>query len=64
MAIKINTSFKETDEDMKIYLEIQSHSDKSSFIKDAVKFYIKYRHMETMIAQEYAKSNKNRDDTV
>jgi hypothetical protein len=34
LAKKILVSFKETPEDLKLYKEIQSHSDKSAFIKD------------------------------
>lgn len=48
-ANRINTSFKNTDEDMKLLAEVNSYSDKSAFIKDALRFYIKYRHLETIL---------------
>lgn len=40
MAKRINISFKENERDTKILLEINSHSDKSAFIKDAIQFYL------------------------
>ncbi|WP_196760164.1 hypothetical protein [Clostridium sporogenes] len=56
MALKINTSFKENDEEMKLYLQVISNSDKSAFIKEALKFYIKYRHMLPTLEQKSIKN--------
>lgn len=36
----MNISFKENERDTKILLEIDSHSDKSAFVKDAIQFYL------------------------
>lgn len=46
MSRKINTSFKGNDEEMKLYSEVIAHSSQSGFIKDALKFYLKYRRYE------------------
>lgn len=51
MSKKINTSFKENDEDMKLYLTVMGANDRSAFIKDALKFYLKYRHLELYLEQ-------------
>lgn len=59
MSLKINTSFKENDEEMRLYLTVTSSSDKSSFIKEALKFYIKYRHFLPMLEQKYAEMEQN-----
>lgn len=40
MAKRIPVSFKENERDTKLLLEINTHSDKSAFIKDAVQFYM------------------------
>lgn len=42
MAKVIPVSFKENDEDMKLYVQLMKKSDKSCFIKDAVRFYMEY----------------------
>lgn len=40
MAKRLPISFKENERDTKLLLEINSHSDKSAYVKDAVEFYI------------------------
>lgn len=40
MAKKLNISFKDNEMDMKLYIEIIKHTDKSAFVKEAIQFYI------------------------
>ncbi|MCY6355358.1 hypothetical protein [Clostridium sp. ZS2-4] len=58
MALKINTSFKETEEEIKLYTETISHSDKSGYIKDALKFYAKYKHLGAIFEEMCVKVSK------
>ncbi|MDP4143165.1 MAG: hypothetical protein Q8936_01605 [Bacillota bacterium] len=44
MSKTIPLSFKETDEDIKLLLEIKGQGNRSCFIKDAVRFFLKYRY--------------------
>lgn len=39
---RITVSFKNTTKDIKLFTEINSQEEKSEFIKDAVRYYIKY----------------------
>lgn len=39
---RIPVSFKNTDKDMKIYLEVKAKEEQSEFVKEALRYYIKY----------------------
>jgi len=39
---KVNVSFKENIEEIKIYTEVLRHTDKSAFIKEALQHYISF----------------------
>lgn len=40
---KVNVSFKENVEELILYNEVQKHTDKSAFMKEALKFYLDCR---------------------
>ena len=42
MSKKINISFKNTNEDMDLYMKLMSQREKSNFIKTAIEFYFKH----------------------
>lgn len=41
MAKRIPLSFKENDRDMRLYMEVLLHGDKSNFIKDCIEYWVK-----------------------
>jgi hypothetical protein len=41
---KVNVSFKENIEELKLYDEVIKQRDKSAFVKDAIESYIKKRN--------------------
>lgn len=45
MSRKMHISFKENDNDLKLYLLAQSYKDKSAYVKTALEFYEKYKHL-------------------
>ena len=47
---KQDISFKKTSRDMKLYLALMSHEEKSDYAKDAMEFYEKYKKYEAEIA--------------
>lgn len=47
---KQDISFKKTSRDMKLYLTLMSHEEKSDYAKDAIEFYEKYKDYEAEIA--------------
>jgi len=49
MATCINTTFKNNDEEMQIYLECINHTSRVGFIKDCIKFFMKYGHLEKQL---------------
>lgn len=51
LSKKIPVSFKENDEDMKLFLEIKNQSDQSAYVKEALKFYLKYRYLAPYLDQ-------------
>ena len=46
MAQCINVTFKNNEEELKMYLEAVSHSSRVNWIKDGIKFYMNYGHLE------------------
>ena len=46
MSTYINVSFKNTDEEMQMYMEAINHSSRVGYIKDCIKFYMTYGHLE------------------
>jgi hypothetical protein len=46
MAQCINVTFKNNEEEVKLYLEAVSHSSRVNWIKDCMKFYMEYDHFE------------------
>ncbi|MBX4266516.1 hypothetical protein [Clostridium estertheticum] len=58
MAQCINVSFKNNDEEMKMYMEAVSHSGRVNWIKDCIKFYMNYGHMEKQLKELLGKENK------
>lgn len=61
MSKKIPLSFKETEDDMKLYLKVVESNNKSAFIKTALQFYLKYRYLEPYLQQL---EEKNRIETI
>lgn len=55
---KQDISFKKTTRDMKLYLTLMGHEEKSEYAKDAIEFYEKYRKHEAEIAL-YVKKLEN-----
>ena len=51
MAQSINVTFKNDDKEMKLYMEAVSHSGRVCWIKDCIKFYINYGHMEKKLKE-------------
>jgi len=49
MATAINVTFKNNEQEMKLYLEAISHSGRVCWIKDCIEFYMKYNHLEKEI---------------
>lgn len=47
---KVDVSFKKTSRDMKLYLTLINHEEKSDYAKDALEFYEKYSEYEAEIA--------------
>lgn len=47
---KQDISFKKTTRDMKLYLALMSHEEKSDYAKDAIEFYERYKNYEAEIA--------------
>ena len=41
---KINVSFKERYDELKMYDEVLKHSDKSAFMKEALEYYLKQKN--------------------
>jgi len=58
MAVCINVSFKNNDEEMRLYAEAVSHSSRVNWIKDCISFYMKYGHLEKKIKQLLETENK------
>ena len=54
---KLNLSFKNNDKDMKLYMSLPSKGEISEYIKDALRFYQRYRHLEYEIEGLYLKHN-------
>lgn len=61
----IPVSFKNTTNDMKLYTKIVSKEDRSNFIKNALRFYLKYSKYENKLIelsiQEELHKNKPTD---
>lgn len=55
---KQDISFKRTTRDMKLYLTLMDHEEKSEYAKDAIEFYEKYKYYEAEIAL-YVKKLEN-----
>lgn len=55
---KQDISFKRTTRDMKLYLTLMEHEEKSEYAKDAIEFYEKYKDYEAEIAL-YVKKLEN-----
>jgi len=59
---RIPVSFKNTTSDIKLYTSIVNLEDRSAFIKNALRFYLKYYTYEykliDLIKQEEARKNK------
>jgi len=51
MAMCINLTFKSNDEELKLYLEAVGHSSKGNWIKDCIKFYMAYGHLEKQLKE-------------
>lgn len=56
---KISLSFKENDRDMKLYADVMSQSSKSEFIKNAISFYLQYKHLGPILDQISVKIEQN-----
>lgn len=59
MSQSINVSFKNNDTEQKQYLEAQSHSSPVNWIKDCIKFYMEYGHLEKELKQTLKKTISN-----
>ena len=46
MAAVINLTFKSNDEEMQMYMEAINHTSRNGWIKDCIKFYMTYGHLE------------------
>lgn len=46
MALGINVTFKNNDEEIKMYMEAISHTGRVNWIKDCIKFFMNYGHLE------------------
>jgi len=57
MAQAINVTFKNNDEEIKMYMEAVSHTGRVNWIKDCIKFYMKYGHMEKKLKQLFEEEN-------
>jgi len=57
MAQYINISFKNNDVEMKMYLEAITHSSRVNWIKDCIKFYMNYGHMEKKLKEMLENEN-------
>ena len=51
MAQCINLTFKNNEEEILLYVEAVSHSSRGNWIKDCMKFYLKYGHLEKKLKQ-------------
>jgi len=51
MATCINLTFKNNDDEIQMYMECISHSSRGNYIKDAIKFYMNYGHLEKELKQ-------------
>lgn len=51
MAQAINVTFKNNDEEIKMYMEAISHTGRVNWIKDCIKFYMNYGHLEKELKQ-------------
>ena len=51
MATGINVTFKNNDEEMKMYIECINHTSRVGFIKDCIKFYMTYGHLERQLKE-------------
>lgn len=54
MAKRLPISFKENERDTKLLIEINYHSDKSAYVKDAVEFYIIHTQKTVPIQRTHA----------
>lgn len=59
MSVSINVTFKNSDIEQKIYIEAQSHSSPVNWIKDCIKFYMQYGHLEKELKQTLIKTISN-----
>lgn len=55
---KVNLSFKNNDKDIKMYASLPEKGEKSEYIKDAIRFYQRYKHLEYEIEGLYLKHNE------
>jgi len=51
MATCINVTFKFNDEEMKMYMEAISHTGRVGWIKDCIKFFMNYGHLERQLKE-------------
>jgi len=58
MAQSINVTFKNDDAEIKLYMEAISHSGRVCWVKDCIKFYMNYGHMEKKLKQLFEDENK------
>lgn len=54
---KVNLSFKNNDRDMKQYMSLPEKGEISEYIKEAIRFYQRYSHLEYEIEGLYLKHN-------
>lgn len=59
MSQSINVTFKNTQEEILMYCEAVSHSSRVNWIKDCIKFYMEYGHLEKELKQTSKKTISN-----
>ncbi|MBZ9633102.1 MULTISPECIES: hypothetical protein [Clostridium] len=57
MAQAINVTFKNDDEEIKMYMEAISHTGRVTWIKDCIKFYMEYGHMKNILRKMLEEEN-------
>jgi hypothetical protein len=59
MTMAINVTFKNNENEIKLYLEAMSHSSRVNWIKDCIKFYMQYGHLEKELKQTLIQTKSN-----
>lgn len=64
VAKKVNCSFKENDEDIKLYIKLQLENDKSHVIKEALKLYYRAKEGQQLMRPLSVSSVVKNDNKV